>query len=240
MKTRIIQTKFWEDNLVGSLTMQTRYLFIYLLTCSRINCSGVFELSDKQILLDTDLPKKELEKAKNTLQAKKRVLFCDGWVKVVNSEKYNNYKNFSAGEKCYLKEVSSVPQSVLDGFNQLLNEYSASTPISNNTEIINKKSEIRVKKTTEEESRKVLEVWNDTYGTKFSSTISIEGNLEFWLKQYSLDQILEAVRKIKDHKYWCDKMRPDTLLRRKNPRGDSVDYIGEMLNQSTNQEQYYA
>jgi hypothetical protein len=32
------------------------------------------------------------------------------------------------------------------------------------------------------------------------------------------------------HQFWKDKMTPDMFLRKRNPSGENVDRIGEMLN----------
>lgn len=79
---------------------------------------------------------------------------------------------------------------------------------------------------------KVLEKWNEVFKTNFKSPRSIRSNLGYWLEVYELDQILEAIERIQYHKFWRDKMSPTTFLRRKNPRGEDVDYIGTMLNET--------
>jgi len=75
-----------------------------------------------------------------------------------------------------------------------------------------------------------LEFWNTTFNTKYSSADALVGNLTYWLSQYTLEQIQQAARNINAHDYWKDRMTPTILLRRKNPRGEAVDYIGELLN----------
>lgn len=80
------------------------------------------------------------------------------------------------------------------------------------------------------EATKVLTKWNQIHGTRFTSTASIEVNLKDWLKEYSLDDILRGIEIVALHHYWRDKMNPTIYLRRGNPRGERVDYIGEMLN----------
>ena len=82
-------------------------------------------------------------------------------------------------------------------------------------------------------AKRILAYWNEVHGTKHSSTAALEVNLSFWLGEYQEAQILEAVSKIKDHPYWADKMRPEILLRRKNPAREPVDYIGELLDDRT-------
>jgi hypothetical protein len=39
------------------------------------------------------------------------------------------------------------------------------------------------------------------------------------------------------HSFWYDKMTPVVLFRQRNPNGDPVDYIGQLLNFPTNDPQ---
>ena len=114
MKTRIIQTKYWKDSVVHGLSPDARFLFIYLLTCEQINICGVFELPDDYIQIDTGLTQGQLEKAKKELQVTGRCRFKSGWIKVVNAEKHNNYRNAPANQKAYERELSFIPRDLLD------------------------------------------------------------------------------------------------------------------------------
>lgn len=83
---------------------------------------------------------------------------------------------------------------------------------------------------TTSQAMQYLDFWNQTHGTKFTSVRSVEKNLLLRLKEYSFDQIKEAVVMVKSHHFWQNKMRPEILLRNRNTQGEAVDYIGDMLN----------
>ncbi len=76
----------------------------------------------------------------------------------------------------------------------------------------------------------VLSKWNELYQTKYKSSVAILDNLSYWRESYSLDDILHAVKNVQFDDYWKDKMTPVILLRRKNPRGERVDNIAQLLN----------
>ena len=82
----------------------------------------------------------------------------------------------------------------------------------------------------ESAAQQLLHTFNEVFGTKYTTTDPLVPNLEYWLKSYTIGQILEAVKNAKYHHYWKDKLTPEILLRRKNPNGEMVDRIGEMLN----------
>lgn len=109
MKTRILHTRFWQDSYVIKLTHKEKLVFNYLLTNDRVSMTGMYELPDKYIQMDLDLTPKELAQIKDRLQEK--VFFYDGWVKILNHDKYNSYK----GEKIDIakeKELANIPEIV--------------------------------------------------------------------------------------------------------------------------------
>ena len=73
-------------------------------------------------------------------------------------------------------------------------------------------------------------------GTKFKDSKSFLGGLEKWLEVYSLADIEQAIKNIKYDSFWNGKMTPVVLFRKKNPQGEPVDYIGQLLN--SNKENY--
>ena len=98
------------------------------------------------------------------------------------------------------------------------------TRIKNKNKNINKDREVR------EAVQELLTYWNTLYGTRYSGIDSLTGNMAYWLQSYTLDEIKEAVKNIRLDDWFKDKMKPEMLLRRKNPQGDGVDYIGRFLN----------
>ena len=89
MKSRPIQSRLWDDDFIVDATWQSRYVFVYLCTCSAMNISGLFQLPDKKIIFETGLNKEDFEVAKEELSTNKKVLFYKGWVFVANA-----FKNF--------------------------------------------------------------------------------------------------------------------------------------------------
>ena len=145
MRTRIIHTKFWTDNYISSLKHKEKLLFIYLITNDKVNLCGIYELPDKHLEAILDLTTKELKQMKQKLQKDRRFIFYEGWIRIINIEKYNQY----IGEKNEVaknRELSFVPKEILEypmdrvsiGYPGLQD-----TPINKKSEIRNKKSEIR-------------------------------------------------------------------------------------------------
>jgi len=156
MKTRIVHTKVWKDQWFVKLSKGAKFLWLYLLTNDKINISGVFELSDREILFDTSIDSSILSSIQEELKPK--AVFKDGWVKVCNVEKYNKYLNSPLNVTSCLKEVSYIPEVLKKDFNILL-DTSIDTPINKESGIINSKFKIiKQDQETEEEKRDRIRV----------------------------------------------------------------------------------
>ena len=111
MKSRIVHTKMWEDEYFSNLSRASKLLFIYLITNSRINLIGTFEISDRVIIFDTGLNSKELEDAKTELFPK--VKFFNGWVYVLNAERLGGYKG-GKNETAKENEWDKIPKDIIN------------------------------------------------------------------------------------------------------------------------------
>lgn len=86
----------------------------------------------------------------------------------------------------------------------------------------------------EGECLEILTHFNKVRGGSKRSVADFANNLHFWLYEtkpnYSLVDIKNAIECICFDDYWCKARMPlQVLLRRRNPKGEEVDYIGEML-----------
>ncbi len=142
MKTRIVHTKIWQDEWFCNLPRASRLVFLYLLTCPQNNICGKFELPDRTIIFDTGVSRDELEQSKKDLES--RAVFYMGWVRLIHTDKYNNYVNNPKLEIALKREIELIPEEI----NRVLNEYDTSmdtsiyTPNNHKSEIINNKSVI--------------------------------------------------------------------------------------------------
>ncbi len=143
MKTRIIQTRFWDDEFVSNCDLYTQHLYIYLLTCQYVNISGMFQLPTKKILLEANLTENQFNTAKYNLEKGNKVKFCDGWIYIINACKNNKYTNSPDNMKAYHRELSLVPSKVRSHFDSTVESSVDSTvgvlptvTITHNSELI--------------------------------------------------------------------------------------------------------
>lgn len=121
MKSRIIQTRFWDDEFVCNARPMTRYIFVYLLTCQYINICGTFQLADKKIIFETGIDSKLLPQIKKELQDNKKVFFYKGWIHVCNARRNNQYEKSNLNQIACSSELDKIPQEVKDSINLYLN-----------------------------------------------------------------------------------------------------------------------
>lgn len=114
MKTRIVHTKIWEDDWFANLSRSSKLVFLYLITCKENNICGAFESSDRIVCFNAQVTQAELDQAKEDLSDK--IIFFDGWVKINNTDKYNNYRFSKKNEKAYNREIELMPDHVREFF----------------------------------------------------------------------------------------------------------------------------
>jgi len=134
MKTRIIWTKIWEDDWFQSLSDNAQKLFLYLLTNSRINMCGCYQISERVLLFDTRI--KNLDKVKSELIPKVR--FYEDWVYVVNAESYSGYRG-SKNERALEKEKNSIPLNIKNAL-----FYEKEYRVSDNNDSVSSKSDTTI------------------------------------------------------------------------------------------------
>lgn len=152
METRIIHTNFWQSEDVQKLSKDARLLFIYFLSCPYIKLTGIFEINDGYITMETGLNSEELKIAKKELQKTGKAYFYKGWVMVVNAVRHNRYNVGKFTSVGFHKEAKNIPSFVIEGFKaikdttlRLPSDY-LDTPINNKEEIRNNNKEIINKK----------------------------------------------------------------------------------------------
>ena len=61
-KTRMVNTRFWNDSWVRKLNSLDRYLFLYLLTNEHTNICGIYELPIGTMAYEIGIDERDLER----------------------------------------------------------------------------------------------------------------------------------------------------------------------------------
>lgn len=111
MKARVIHTRIWSDSWFVGLSRASKIVFLYLISNESIGLTGIYECPDFKISSHTGVNTSELEECKKELQGK--ISFYKGWVKIVNTDKYQTFKGLK-NEVAKEKELNLIPPDVRD------------------------------------------------------------------------------------------------------------------------------
>jgi len=111
-KHRLINTKFWSDNYISELDPSEKLLFLYFISNPFTNICGIYEITVRQIALDTGFDKEMIFKILERFERDKKIFYFDGWVWVKNFTKHQKAcGNVQLGVEKALKDV---PPSIMD------------------------------------------------------------------------------------------------------------------------------
>jgi hypothetical protein len=238
-----VKTKFWQDDKIQKLSFTARYLFLYLITSPYARLTNYYELNNSYLKLETGMNDEQIKKSKEELEKFGLAYFYEGWVFIPNMDKHNRYSVGKLTGKGYQKELESIPKLILDYFNNKKDtsiigvSYSYDTPRNKKSEIINNNRDREIIREKEKDKKEdninnekdeIIQYFNQVMSKHFKTLP--ETNFQYWRSIYSIEEIKRAIDFIPTHDFWRDKMDLTILFRRKNPKGEPVDYIGQLLN----------
>ena len=175
---------------------------------------GEFTFGAIRISEDTGIPRGTVERIVKTFKNEEQI-------EVQSSNK------FSVG---IVKNWDKYQSSEQQNEEQMRNKRGTSEDVTKNDKNVkNDKKYTEANLSLEDVAEKINEAFNVYLGRKFKGIDSFKNNLAYWLDTYQPKEIEEAIRNIKYDKFWRDKMTPTVLFRRKNPQGEPVDYISQLL-----------
>lgn len=109
----MVNTRFWNDSYVADLDPSEKLLFLYLITNDRVEICGAYELPIKIMATETGIDKNMVEKIMQRFSVDGKVLYMDGWVFVLNYQKYvnTNNTNINIGIK---RGIEKIPEETLN------------------------------------------------------------------------------------------------------------------------------
>lgn len=110
-KTRMVNTRFWDDNYISNLDPIEKLLFLYFLTNTSTNICGVYEIPLKKVANETGLDKEMVEKIIKRFSKEKKIFYQDGWVVIQNFIKHQNTKNPKIAKGIEI-ELDNAPEHI--------------------------------------------------------------------------------------------------------------------------------
>lgn len=116
MNYRQIATTFWRDGYISSLTTDEKLVFIYLFANEAVNMTGIYELPDKHILMDTDITKEKLTQIKEKFEKDEKYYFYKQWIYISNFPQYNKFSSAENILKRFVFDFNKIPKIVKEYF----------------------------------------------------------------------------------------------------------------------------
>ncbi len=115
---RQIQTTYWQDKFILTLTPEEKFFYIYLLTNSKTKQCGIYELPIKIIEVETGYNRETVIKLLQRFIEHSKIQY--DWefeeIAIKNWIKHNNYDKNEKIAKCVEKELKEVRNETFIGF----------------------------------------------------------------------------------------------------------------------------
>lgn len=112
-KNRMVNTRFWEDGYTSNLDPIEKLLFLYLLTNTSTNISGIYEIPLKKIAVETGIEKDMVDKILKRFETDFKVFYRNGWVGLKNFIKHQN-QNSPKIQKGIEIELRNAPNDLFE------------------------------------------------------------------------------------------------------------------------------
>jgi hypothetical protein len=130
MKSRAFQSKFFVDPYIQTLGLKERYVYIYYLFNERVNWLGCYEISDRTVLFEIgdEITEKDLLSAKKKFSDDQKILFCNSYIILKNSEKYETHMTNKQLMGSAMKQFVGLPDNIKKVFvsykpKEIIDEY---------------------------------------------------------------------------------------------------------------------
>ena len=163
-----VNSNFWISDYIHGLIRDKKYLFLYLLTNPFSNIAGIYKISLRQMVFDTDIKAEKLLTYFDEFKADKAILYKSGWICIPNRQEYNKKENHNImigvnriieNSPDFIKEFINLHYNLPNDFKSF--EIIANDDINTNT---NSNSNIDINsnkdKTTNEIFLKIRDYWN--------------------------------------------------------------------------------
>jgi len=116
MKTAILKTNLWDDDDFYELNIDTKLLFLLLLSSPERGVSNVYKINDRILSARSGLNVNQLQICKKQLEERNLVLFYDKYVKLTDFA-YVKPTSGNFTRVTLSRELQEIPADVLTTFN---------------------------------------------------------------------------------------------------------------------------
>lgn len=226
-----IYKEIWQDDRFAKLSSTEKLFVIYCFTNANVKLVPIFFLSDRIIKFDLGLTDKELISCKDKAQVM-NIYFYESYCFVKSEFKPFTFKG-NRLEKAKQDLYRSIPENVRQYFKSdtlsIPYRYPIDTPNRNRSRNNNSNSNNNnLDSSLDIELEKIVKHYNETFNKNVQSTAGFKANYLYWRTIHNTEKILNAISGARNDKFWREKLTLVILFRKKNPRGEDVDYVEDL------------
>jgi len=140
MKTAILKTNLWDDDEFYELNIDTKLLYLLLMSAPERGVSDIYAVSDRILSVRSGLNENQLKVCKKQLEEKELVLFSGKYIFLKGSA-YVMPKKGRFTDDALAREYEELPKEIKEIFNSslIVEHYSDTIYKDNNNNIDNNK-----------------------------------------------------------------------------------------------------
>lgn len=125
MKTALIKTDIWDDDTFYEMNIDTKLIYLLLLTSPERGVGRIFKMSDRLISARSGLNQQQISVCKKQLQDIGVVFFKDNYILLAKESSFIQPVKGRLTEKVLQKEVKELPDLIISHFASLtdINDY---------------------------------------------------------------------------------------------------------------------
>lgn len=116
MKTALIKTELWDDDTFYEMNIDTKLIYLLLLTSPERGVGRIFKMSDRLISARSGLNQQQITTCKKQLEQTGVVFFKDNYILLAKESSFIQPVKGRLTEKVLQKEVKELPDFIVNHF----------------------------------------------------------------------------------------------------------------------------
>jgi len=128
VKTAIIKTEIWKDKKIRQMHLDTKLLYLCLITNPDRNTTRFLKIDDDYISFLSGIDQRQLVVCREQLETLKLVYFIDDWA-IYSDESYVNPAKGKLTGAIFDRDMSEIPENVIAYSDKLFLSHSCATQV---------------------------------------------------------------------------------------------------------------
>ena len=188
MRTTLINTTFWKEETIDELHLDSKLLYLYMLTNPEKGLANIYHYKPKVISAYSGLSPEQVDISLKQLVLLGYVDVFEGFYVLLKGHEMPKKGRFT--EKTMDKEKELVPEHVLDHFNLLINQSSSGVAPEHKDNNKDNTNNISITKTSSKDIDFLFSEWHEIVGYEITSNIAANRTAAAsMLKRYNTEEL---------------------------------------------------